>query len=100
MDHFETLKADFATLVFKISRGVIEGFAEFDRHVRRHAQPENIFAARVVDQRFDGDERATWRERIVSCADELDLFLQIPIVQNHSHRDHASFWQRILKEIT
>ena len=95
MDHFETLKADCATPVFKISRGVIER----DRHVQRHEQPENIFAVRVVEQRFDGDDRATWRERIVSCADKLDLFLQIPIVQNHSHRDHASFWQRILKEI-
>jgi len=58
-----------------------------------------IFTPLVIDQGFDGDERAAGRERIVGRADKLHLFLQVPIVQNHPHRDHVSLGQWVLKEI-
>jgi hypothetical protein len=76
VDHFEALEADFATPFLEIRGGIIKRVTEFDQHVQRHEQPENVFATRVIDQRFDGYERATWREGVVRGADELHLFSQ------------------------
>src|SRR6516162_6970230 len=44
-------------------------------------------------------ERVAVRKRFVGRAYQLHLFLQIPVVQNHSHRDHLGLWQWVLKEI-
>ena len=73
VDNFKAPEAYFATPLFKISGRIIECFAEFDEHVERHEQAEDIVAARVIDQRFDDNERAARLQRIVGSADELHL---------------------------
>ena len=52
-----------------------------------------------ANQVFDYDERASYWQGIVSSTDQVHFFLQIPIVQNHSHRNHIRLRQRISKEI-
>src|ERR1700751_4524075 len=52
-----------------------------------------------MDQRFDSNKCATGWKRVVGGADELHLFLQVPVVQNHSHYDHVRFRQRVPEEI-
>ena len=37
--------------------------------------------------------------RVVCRADELHLFFQVPVVQNHPHCDDVGFGQRIFEEI-
>ena len=68
MDYFEAFEADFATPFLEIGAGVIERFAEFDQHVEGHEEPEDVFPAGIVDQRFHCDERAAFRQCIVNGA--------------------------------
>ena len=39
-------------------------------------------------------------QRIVSLADKYFLLLQVPVVQDISHRDDVGFWELIRKKIT
>ena len=55
------VEASFATPFLEICGRVMERFTEFDEHVERHEQAEDIFAARVVDERFDDNECAIRR---------------------------------------
>src|SRR5262249_44485718 len=79
--------------------GVIEGVAKFDEHVERHEQAKNILPASIVNQRFDNDESTAGRQRVVCGADEVHLFLKIPVVQDHAHGNDVGFGQRIGEEI-
>jgi len=99
VNDFETFEADFAAPSFKIGGRIIERIAEFDQHVERHQQTKDILAARIIDKRFDGNERAAGRKRVVDRAYELHLFLKIPVVQDHSHRDQVGLGQWIFEEV-
>src|SRR5262245_47529176 len=82
VNHVEALEADFGAPAAKIGSGVIEGVAKFDEHIERHEQTKNVLATGIVNERFNGDERAAGRQRIVGGADELHLFLEIPVVKD------------------
>ena len=41
---------------------------------------------------------AAGRQRIVGGADELHLLLEVPIVEDHAHRDDVRLGQRIMKK--
>ena len=99
MDDLEAFEADFAAPFAEIRAGVIEGVAELDEHVQRHQQALDVLAPGVVDERFDGHERAAGRQRVVGGADEVHLLLQIPVVQNHAHRDDVGLGQRVFEKI-
>src|ERR1700688_4807991 len=86
MDHLKALKAYFAAPPAEIRPGIVEGIAEFDEHVQRHEQSEKIFAAGVVNQGLNSDQGAARRQGVVSCADQVHLLFQVPVVENHSHR--------------
>ena len=100
MDDFEMFEADLATPLPEVRTGIIKGVAEFDKHIERHQQPLDVLAAGVVNQRFDGYQRAAGRQSLVRGADEVHLFLQIPVVQNHAHRDDVGLRQWVFEEIT
>ena len=99
VDDFEAFEADFAAPLAEVRAGIIEGVAEFDEHVQRHQQALDVLAAGVVNQRFDGHQRAAGRQGVVGRADEVHLLLQIPVVQNHAHRDDVGLGQRVFEEI-
>jgi len=67
----------------------VEGVAELDEHVERHHHAERVLPARVVDDVFHRDERAARRKRIVREAHEVLLPIEVPVVQDHAHRDHV-----------
>ena len=99
VDDFEAFEADFAAPFAEVGAGVIERVAEFDQHVERHQQAVDILAPRVVDQGLDGDQRAARRQSVIGRADQVHLLLQIPVVQNHAHRDDVGLGQRVFEEI-
>ncbi len=98
-DDFKALEADFAAPFPKIRAGKIKGIPEFDEHVQRHEQALDVLAPRIVNERFDGHERATGRQRVVGGANEVHLLLQIPVVENHAHGDDVGLRQRVFEEI-
>ena len=98
-NHFGPAEANLATPPGEISTGEVEGVAEFDQHVERHHQSEGVLPPGVVDNVLDDDERTAGRQGSVSCADELQLLLEIPVVQNHAHRNDIGLRQRIGEKI-
>ena len=50
MQDFITLEACFSAPFPKSSPVKSKAYAEFDQHVERHQQTENILAPRIVDQ--------------------------------------------------
>jgi hypothetical protein len=87
----EAFEADFPAPLAKIRSRIVEGIAEFDKHVQRHEQPKQILAAGIVNQGLDGDQGASRWQGVVGGADQLQLLLQIPIVKNHAHCDEIGF---------
>ena len=75
MDDFKAFEANFAAPLAEVRAGIVERVTELDEHVQRHEQALNILAPRVVNQRFDGHERAAGRQGVVGRADEVHLFL-------------------------
>ena len=55
MHYLEALEANLRAPAAEVRPRIIECIAEFDEHVQRHEQTENVLAARVVNQGFDGD---------------------------------------------
>src|SRR6266511_1544585 len=99
MEDFEAFEADRTAPFAEVRAAEVEGFAEFDEHVQRHEQAENVFAPRVVNDVLNRHECATGRERVVSGTDEVQLFLKIPVVENHAHRDEVRRGQGVFEEI-
>src|SRR5688500_17496606 len=60
------LEARFSAPLGEITAGEVEGVAELDQHVERHHQSKRVFAASVVDQVLDDDERASFGKGLVS----------------------------------
>src|SRR5262249_3571847 len=59
----------------------------------------HVLPALVIDERFHGDKRTAGRKRIVGGPDKLRFSLQIPIMQNHSHRDDIGLREWVSKKI-
>src|SRR5581483_12327779 len=85
-DHARLTEADLRTPAGEVGTGEVERIAELDQHVERHHQPEGVLAAGVVDQVLDRDERPAWPERLVRRADQVELLLEAPVVEDHAHR--------------
>jgi hypothetical protein len=64
------------------------------------SRQKQVLTAGIVNQGFNGNERAAGRKGIVSRADEMHLFFEIPVMQDHAHRDDVGFGQWIFEEIT
>ena len=62
MNDLEACEANFIAPLAEIRAGIVECIAEFDEHVQRHEQAENILTVGVVNQGFYGDKRAACRE--------------------------------------
>src|SRR5713101_9133015 len=71
VEDFKAFETGFPTPLAKIRARIIESVAKFDEHVQRHEQAEHVLAPRVVNQRLNGDQRATGRQRFVGAADEV-----------------------------
>ena len=99
MDDFKAFESHLAAPLAEVRAAEVEGFAEFNEHVQRHEQPLHILAPRIVNERFDGHQRAAGRQGVVGRADEVHLSLQIPVVQNHAHGDHVRLGQGFTEEI-
>jgi len=66
MHYLEALEADLSAPAPDVGPGIVERIAELDQHVQRHEQAEDVLAAGIVNECFDGDERAAGREGVVS----------------------------------
>src|SRR5262245_35137705 len=69
----EAAEAGVAAPALEVGSRVVERVAELDQHVERHEEPEEVLAPRVVDEMLDDDERATFRQRVIRCTNELLL---------------------------
>src|SRR5215813_3847222 len=47
------------------------------------SRPKGVFTPLVVDNLLNGDEHAIFRQRVVGRLDQVFLFRQIPVVQDH-----------------
>ena len=65
MNNIKAFESNLRAPLAEIRPGIVKRIAEFDEHVQRHEQAENVFTARVVNQGFYGDKRATCRKGIV-----------------------------------
>src|SRR5215472_1526109 len=99
MNHLEALEADLGAPEAEVGARIIEGVAEFDEHVERHQQTKNVLAAGIVNKRLEGDESAARRQRVISSANQLHLFFQVPVVKDHAHGDDVGLGQGVLEEI-
>src|SRR5260370_1416265 len=99
VDQVDAFEAQLAAPFSEIRAAEIEGFAKFNEHVQRHEQAEDVFAPRVVNDVFNRYKRTAGRERLVGGADEVQLLLKIPVVENHPHRDQVRLGQSVLEEI-
>ena len=63
-------------------------------------RPKGVFTPLVVDNILNGDEHAIFRQRVVGRLDQVFLFRQIPVVQDHPHCDYVRFWQWITEKIS
>src|SRR5215208_5975771 len=70
----------------KVGAREVKRVAELDQHVERHEEAERVFAAGVVDDVLDDDVGPALRQRVVGRLDELLLPLEVPAVEDQSHR--------------
>src|SRR4051794_34065706 len=100
MDNVKAFEPYLATPLAEIGPRKIESITEFDEHVQRHEQTEHVLAARIIDERFDGNQSAAWRQCFICLPNELHLLFQVPVVKNHSHGDEIGLGQRIVEKVT
>jgi hypothetical protein len=93
VNHFEALEAGLAAPLAEVRAGKVERVAELDQHVQRHQQAEKILAPPVADQGFNRHQRSAGRQRFECRPDQVHLFLQVPVMQDHAHRDDVGLWQ-------
>jgi len=71
MNNLKAPETNFPTPPPKIRPRIVERIAEFGEHVQRHEQIEDVLAASIVNQGFDGKQRAAPRQGIVGRAGEF-----------------------------
>ena len=73
------------------------------RWAHAHGSPghgrDHVLPAFIVDKRFDCHQRPAGRQCIVCRADQMHFVFEIPIVQDHAHRDQVRLRQRLLEKI-
>ena len=94
MNDIKAFEANCSAPLAEIRPGIVERIAEFDEHVQRHEQTEDVLAAGIVNAGVDCDQRTARREEIVSRADKVHLLFQVPSVKNHTQRDEIRLGQR------
>jgi len=92
-------KPDTATPSREIGAGKLEAIAEGDQHIEGVQESVDILSPRVVDQCLNGNKRPTHRQRLIGGPDQMQLLVQIPVVQDGSHRDYVGLRQGVCKEI-
>ena len=63
------------------------------------SSPKTFSRLRVVDQGFDHHQGSVGRQRVVCSPNEVQLLLQVPVVEDHPHRDEIGLRQRIDEEV-
>jgi hypothetical protein len=91
MHHLEAPEANLSAPAAEVGTAIIERVAEFDEHVQGHEQTEDVLATSIVNQGFNGNERPAGRKSVVRQADEMHFLFEIPVVENHAHRDDVGF---------
>src|SRR5215468_9435023 len=95
----EASKARLGAPGAKIGAGEVEAIADLEQHAERHQESEGIHASLVVDQVLDGDEHAVSWQRLVGCADQRLLLLEVPVVQDQAHRDDVGARQWVAEGV-
>jgi len=93
------LKPNLLTPAREIRTRVVEGHSKLDQHIERHHQPERILTPRVIDEGFDGDERAPFWQASYAFRISIILFSRSQSWKDHPHCDHISFGKRIFEKI-
>jgi hypothetical protein len=70
VEDFVAFESCFFAPASEVRAAEIKRIAELDEHVEGRQQAEGVFAPIVVDDVFDGDERAVFRQGIVSRLDQ------------------------------
>lgn len=108
MDDLELPEPRFAAPAAEVGAGVVEGLAELDEHVEGHEEALDVLAAGVVDEGLDGDEGAAalrlaqggGGEGVESGLDEVLLFLEVPVMEDHPHRDDVGLGDWVLEKVS
>ena len=100
MHHVKALKTGLRAPASEVRPGIVERIAEFDEHVQRPEQTKDVLAPGIVNKGFNRDQRAAGWKSVVSRADEKPLLFEIPVVEDHAHRDDVGFGQGISEEVT
>ena len=69
-NYFALGKAALRRPIRELRAREVECIAELDEHVEGHEQTERILPPVVVDDVFNGDERATRRKRVEHLTDQ------------------------------
>src|SRR5262249_11338679 len=64
-----------------------------------HHQAECILASRIIDERLNNCEGTSWGQGIICLPNEHLLLLEVPVVQDHPHRDDVRLGQRIGEKV-
>ena len=70
MEDFVALESCLFTPAPEVGAAEIKCITELDEHVEGHQQAEGVFAPLVIDDILHGDERAVFRQGIVSRLDQ------------------------------
>jgi hypothetical protein len=97
--YFIPAEACFLAPTCKIRTGEIERVAEFNEHIERHQQAEQVGAPLVIDEMLDRDEGSAFGQRAIGLGDKMLLPLEISVVQDHAHRDELGFGELVLEEV-
>lgn len=65
----------------------------------RYEQTEHVLTAGVVNESLNGNQGTAWRKRSIGRANEMHFLFEIPVMEDHTHRDDVCFGQRIFEEI-
>src|SRR6186997_2034588 len=68
VNDLEAPEAYLAAPFAEVRARIVERVSELDEHVERHQQALDVLAPRIVDERFDGYERAARRQSIIGGA--------------------------------
>jgi hypothetical protein len=67
MHHVEALEANLGAPAAEVRPRIVERIAEFDEHVQRHEQAKDVLTAGIINEGFNGDERAAGRSASKWC---------------------------------
>src|SRR5258705_126426 len=95
VDELEAFESGLTAPFAEVRPAEVEGFAKLYQHVQRHKQAEDVFAPRIVNDILDSHESAARWQRVVGGANQAHLLLQIPVMEDHAHRNNVRLGQRV-----